>query len=243
MDDSARRARSVAVTSATPPVAEWITITTPPLRGAPTSRFALGTTSKAPRRTTAAASSTPLCFATGSGGGSGSRSRTNHQPAGATSIRPRNCNKHWRSTAPPLRAVEHAQPIRTSAAQPARQANACHAGCFRSSQFERATASRPRTRATNPTPSAMPTPPDRYVRARLRCSSRASLPLTPRLARLLQQLECALPLRSGQRQSQLMDSFGLAASWVLLRVQRCPRPYRPEEALSIKKCERASSGR
>ena len=46
-------------------------------------------------------------------------------------------------------------------------------------------------------------PQSRFVRARLRCSSRASLPLTPRLARLLQQLECALPLRSGQRQSQL----------------------------------------
>ena len=51
-------------------------------------------------------------------------------------------------------------------------------------------------------------PQSRYVRARLRCSSRASLPLTPRLARLLQQLECALPLRSGQRKSQSMDSFG-----------------------------------
>jgi len=41
-------------------------------------------------------------------------------------------------------------------------------------------------------------PQSRYVRARSRCSSRASLPLTPRLARLLQQLECALPLRFGK---------------------------------------------
>ena len=41
-------------------------------------------------------------------------------------------------------------------------------------------------------------PQSRFVRARLRCSSRASLPLTPRLARLLQQLECALPLRFGK---------------------------------------------
>jgi hypothetical protein len=59
VDDSARRARSVGVTSATPPVAEWTTTTTPPLRGAPTSRFALATTPNAPRRTTAAAPPPP----------------------------------------------------------------------------------------------------------------------------------------------------------------------------------------
>jgi hypothetical protein len=64
----------------------------------------------------------PHAFATGSGGGSGSRSPTNHQPAGATSIRPRDPNQHCRSTALPLRAVEYALPIRTSAAQPACQA-------------------------------------------------------------------------------------------------------------------------
>ena len=105
-------------------------------------------------------------------------------------------------TSPPLRALEHALAMRTSAAQPARQANACHAGCFRSPHIERPTASRPRAPDAKPTPAEPPTPPDRCVLARLRCSSRASLPLTPRLARLLQQLECALPLRSGQRQSQ-----------------------------------------
>ena len=72
-------------------------------------------------------------------------------------------------------------------------------------------AARIRIYGLTPFPPVEPrTPPDRFVRARLRCSSRASLPLTPRLARLLQQLECALPLRSGQRQSQLMDSFGLS---------------------------------
>ena len=139
---------------------------------------ALVTTSNAPRRTTAAAPSTPLCFATGSGGGSGSRSAT--RPA----LR--------------CRDLEHAITILTTATQPARQANACHAGCFRSFHIERPTASRPRTRVTKPTPAARRAPPDRYVRARLRCSSRASLPLTPRLARLLQPLECALPLRSGK---------------------------------------------
>ena len=40
-------------------------------------------------------------------------------------------------------------------------------------------ASRPRMRTSKPTPAEPRTPPDRYVRARLRCSSRASLPLTP----------------------------------------------------------------
>ena len=56
---------------------------------------------------------------------------------------------------------------------------ACHAVCFRSRHVERPTASRPRTPATKPTPVEPRTPPDRFVRARLRCSSRASLPLTP----------------------------------------------------------------
>ena len=65
VDDSARRARSVGVTSATPPVAEWTTTTT--------------TTTTAPRRTTAAGPATTLCFATGGSGACGSRSRI--QPA------------------------------------------------------------------------------------------------------------------------------------------------------------------
>ena len=59
VDGSARRARSAGGMSATPPVAEWSTWWTPPLRGAPTSRYALATTSNAagqtntsPRRTT-----------------------------------------------------------------------------------------------------------------------------------------------------------------------------------------------
>ena len=68
-------------------------------------------------------------------------------------------NQHWRSTALPLRAVEHPTTIRTFAAQPARQANACHAGCFRSVHIERPTASRPRTRTTKPAPAEPPTPP------------------------------------------------------------------------------------
>jgi hypothetical protein len=80
--------------------------------------------------------------------------------AGATSMRHRDSNQHWRSTALPLRAVQHALPIPTSAAQPARQANACHAGCFRSFHIERATASRPRRPAAKPTPAEPPTPPE-----------------------------------------------------------------------------------
>ncbi len=84
----------------------------------------------------------------------------NQHPAGATSTRPHNSNVREQS---------------------ARQADACHAACF-ASQFVRPTASRPRTRASNPTPVEPRTSPERFVRARLRCSSRASLPLTPRLA-------------------------------------------------------------
>ena len=54
VDDSARRARSVAVTSATPPVAEWTTTTPPP----PTAHH----------RTTAAGPRHPLCLRNGGGG-------------------------------------------------------------------------------------------------------------------------------------------------------------------------------
>ena len=76
----------------------------------------------APRRTTAAGPTTPLCFATGGAGPAAHDQGFNQHTAGATTIRPHNSNQPWRSTAPPLRAVEYALPIRTSAAQPARQA-------------------------------------------------------------------------------------------------------------------------
>jgi hypothetical protein len=79
--------------------------------------------------------------------------------AAATSIRHRDSNQHWRSSALPLRAVEQALPIPTSAAQPARQANACHAGCFRSFHIERPTASRPPTRVSKRTPAERRAPP------------------------------------------------------------------------------------
>jgi len=82
------------------------------------------------------------------------------------------------------------------------------------------------------------TAPNRYVRAQSRCSSRASLPLTPRLARLLQPLECALPLRSGQRQSQINDSFGLSG------VSGNPtRPALPRGPTALKKLSQEKSVR
>ena len=43
----------------------------------------------------------------------------------------------------------------------------------------------------------------------------------------------ATSLRTKTKSVELTPS-GWRASWVLLRVQRCPRPYRPENALSIK---------
>ena len=103
---------------------------------------------------------------------------------------------------------------------------------------------RPRTPAAKPTPPAIPTPPDRFVRARLRCSSRASLPLTPQAGTPTATIGMrpATSLRTKAKSVELTPS-GCRASWVLLRVQRCPRPYRPENALSMKECERAFSGR
>ena len=128
-----------------------------------------------------------------SAGGEEGRTSTNHQ-------------LHQRQQTEPSRSSRFAPSIRLNQVERPRAPGApgwrLSRRLLRSSQFERAPASRHRMRATKPMPSAIRTPPDRFVRARLRCSSRASLPLTPRLARLLQPLECALPLRSGQRQSQ-----------------------------------------
>ena len=110
----------------------------------------------------------------------------------------------------------------------------CHAS-FRSSQFGCPTASRPRTRATKPTPVEPRTPPERFVRARLRCSSRASLPLTPQAGTPTATIGMrpATALRTKAKSVKTTPS-GCRASWVLLRVQCCPRPYRPENALSKK---------
>ena len=51
------------------------------------------------------------------------------------------------------------RPRRSQRARPP-STPACHAGCFRSFHIERPTASRPRTRATKPTPAGPRTPPE-----------------------------------------------------------------------------------
>jgi hypothetical protein len=78
-------------------------------------------------------------------------------------------------------------------------------------------------------------PQDRCVRARLRCSSRASLPLTPQAGTPTATIGMrpATSLRTKAKSVETTPS-GSRKSWVLLRVQRCPRPYRPENALSKK---------
>ena len=160
---------------------------------------ALVTTSNAPRRTTAAVPATPRCGAPGGGGASGARSGA--QPA-----------HRWRD-------LEHAFQLSTSIGVRPRSRFApsnTQPQFARSRRSQRARLT-PVTLAASARPSSnVPPlrdherqqrsqrpqnherPQSRYVRARLRCSSRASLPLTPRLARLLQQLECALPLRFGE---------------------------------------------
>ena len=144
---------------------------------------------------------------------------------------------------PRTRPHQFERPRRSQRARPP-STPACHAGCFRSFHIERPTASRPRTPAAKPTPAEPRTPPDRFVRARLRCSSRASLPLTPQAGTPTATIGMR-PATSLRTKTKLVNTTpsGCRASWVLLRVQRCPRPYRPENALSIKKCERAFSGR
>ena len=90
-------------------------------------------------------------------------------------------------------------------------------------------------RATKPTPSAIPTPPDRCVRARLRCSSRASPPLTPRAGtptatigmRPATSLRTKAKSVNGLLRAVGSPGFSYASS-------AATRPYRPEEALSRK---------
>jgi hypothetical protein len=140
------------------------------------------TTPPAPPRTTAAVPSTPCASQRGFRG----------PAACAVAIQPAlRCRDHERasrnqhpatSNALPLRAVEYALPIRTSAEQPARQAplHPSLSRCLlplaprRTAHRFATTNARRETNASRTT-----TPPDRFVRARLRCSSRASLPLTP----------------------------------------------------------------
>ena len=85
------------------------------------------------------------------------------------------------------------------------------------------------------------TPPDRFVRARLRCSSRASLPLTPQAGTPTATIGMRPATSLRERQSQLMDSFG--PSGVVGSPTRPPLPAsQPLCRCSLKKrCERAST--
>ena len=103
-------------------------------------------------------------------------------PAAATSIGLHDSNQPWRSTALPPRAVEHASPIRTSAAPPARQAPP-HPRPVTPAASARATSNAPPLRDHERPPRTQrphnrDRPQSRFVRAQSQCSSRASLPLT-----------------------------------------------------------------
>ena len=74
-----------------------------------------------------------------------------------------------------LNQVERPRAVSAPVAPPPSRLSRC---LLRSSQFARPTASRHRTPAPKPTPVEPPTPPERFVRAQSRCSSRAS-PLNP----------------------------------------------------------------
>ena len=140
----------------------------------------------------------------------------NHHPAGATWNTPPQFDVRGAASAPgPLqprpvtlaasaRSTSNAPPLRATNAQPRNQRQQNH--------------ERPRSRC---------------VRARLRCSSRASLPLTPQAGTPTATIGMrpATPLRTKAKSDETTPS-GCRTSWVLLRVQRCPRPYRPENALS-----------
>ena len=78
-------------------------------------------------------------------------------------------------------------------------------------------------------------PQSRFVRARLRRSSRASLPLTPQAGTPTATIGMrpATPLRTKTKLVKLTPS-GCRKSSVLLRVQRCPRPSYSVDALSRK---------
>ena len=163
---------------------------------------------------------------------------TNASPE--TSISPRPTRSRF---APSIRLnqVERPRAVSAPVAPPPSRLSRC---LLRSSQFARPTASRHRTPAAKPKPSAIPTSPDRCVRARLRCSSRASLPFSPQ-ARTPTAIIGVRPATSLRTKTKSVDTTpsGCRVSRVLLRVQCCPRPYRPENALSRKRCERAFSGR
>ncbi len=87
-------------------------------------------------------------------------------------------------------------------------------------------------------------PQSRYVQAQLRCSSRASLPLTPQAGTPAATIGMrpATTLRTKTKSvNELLRAVGPPG--LSYASSAATRPYRPEEALSRKRCERASSGR
>ena len=169
------------------------------------------------------------------------------------------------STSPPLRAIRYASRNPTTAGPPTRSRFApsntpWQFGRPRSSQRARPPSTLSLSRWLLPlvarrTPHRFATTnarretnasrttnaPDRFVRARLRCSSRASLPLTPQAGTPTATIGMRPATSLRERQSQLMDSFG--PSGVVGSPTRPPLPAsQPLCRCSLKKrCERAST--
>jgi hypothetical protein len=171
------------------------------------------------------------------------------------------------STSPPLRAIRYASRNPTASGPPTRSRFApsntrCQFGrpravsapvapppsrlsrcLLRSSHFQRPSASRPRTHAAKPTPVEPRTLPDRFVRARLRCSSRASLPLTPQAGTPTATIGMrpATSLRTKTKSvNGLLRAVGSRGFSYASSAARVPTALK---MLSQKKCERAFSGR
>ena len=94
-----------------------------------------------------------------------------------------------------------------------------------------------------PTPLQTRTSPDRFVRARLRCSSRASLPLTPQVGTPAATIGMrpATSLRTKAKSVKgLLRAVGSPGFSYALR--HCPRPSHSVDALSSRTSPRSRSG-
>ena len=80
----------------------------------------------------------------------------------------------------------------------------------------------------------IPATADRYVRAAAGRARASGLPLSPGRCHVPCLSSAALPLRSGKDKVRITTPSGCRASWVLLRVQCCPRPSHSVDALSRK---------
>ena len=81
--------------------------------------------------------------------------------------------------APPASRSRHHHRSRPAPPSPFSSQRAVEGPAAHAWKLDQHPASRPRTPAAKPTPPAIRAPPELSVRARSRCSSRASLPLTP----------------------------------------------------------------